>query len=120
MELIDLVNIYAGKFVPVFIGVAVILFLFPLSGGAARRPFLLRTGISLALTLLLLPVVEVKTADPLKAVFEAFFIGAAIGLMARTILGAAPPPPLKRPPSGWDWRWGWRSRQSSIPSSARS
>ncbi|HWR90689.1 MAG TPA: flagellar biosynthetic protein FliR [Dissulfurispiraceae bacterium] len=87
MELIDLVNIYAGKFVPVFIRVAVILFFIPFVG-SRTTPIFLRTGISLALTLLLLPVVEVKTADPLKAVFEAFFIGAAIGLMARIILGA--------------------------------
>lgn len=87
MELYNLINIYSEKFIPVFIRVAVILSFIPFIG-ARITPIMVRAGLAIALTLLLLPVVNVKTESPVKAVFEAFFIGSAIGLTARIILGA--------------------------------
>lgn len=87
MELYNLINIYSEKFIPVFIRVAVILSFIPFIG-ARMTPIMVRAGLAIALTLLLLPVVNVKTESPVKAVFEAFFIGSAIGLTARIILGA--------------------------------
>jgi len=56
--------------------------------GTTATPVIVRTGLGLALTLLLVPVVNVNFDNQLKAVFEAFFIGAALGLMVRLILGA--------------------------------
>ncbi|MDI6729640.1 MAG: flagellar biosynthetic protein FliR [Thermodesulfovibrionales bacterium] len=87
MELYNLINTYAEKFIPVFIRVAVILSFIPFIG-ARMTPIMVRAGLAIALTLLLLPVVEVKTGNPVRSVFEAFFIGSAIGLTARIILGA--------------------------------
>lgn len=87
MELYNLINIYSEKFIPVFIRVAVILSFIPFIG-ARMTPIMVRAGLAIALTLLLLPVVNVKTESPVRAVFEAFFIGSAIGLTARIILGA--------------------------------
>jgi flagellar biosynthetic protein FliR len=87
MELYNLINTYAEKFIPVFIRVAVILSFIPFIG-ARMTPIMVRTGFAIALTLLLLPVVNVKTGSPVRAIFEAFFIGSAIGLTARIILGA--------------------------------
>jgi flagellar biosynthetic protein FliR len=87
MELYNLINTYAEKFIPVFIRVAVILSFIPFIG-ARMTPIMARAGLAIALTLLLLPVVEVKTDNPVRSVFEAFFIGSAIGLTARIILGA--------------------------------
>jgi flagellar biosynthetic protein FliR len=87
MELYNLINTYAEKFIPVFIRVAVILSFIPFIG-ARMTPIMVRAGLAIALTLLLLPVANVKTESPVKAIFEAFFIGSAIGLTARIILGA--------------------------------
>lgn len=87
MELYNLINIYSEKFIPVFIRVAVILSFIPFIG-ARMTPIMVRAGLAIALTLLILPVVNVKTESPVRAVFEAFFIGSAIGLTARIILGA--------------------------------
>ncbi|WP_333652346.1 flagellar biosynthetic protein FliR [Dissulfurispira sp.] len=87
MELYNLINTYAEKFIPVFIRVAVILSFIPFIG-ARMTPIMVRAGLAIALTLLLLPVANVKTESPVRAVFEAFFIGFAIGLTARIILGA--------------------------------
>lgn len=87
MELYNLINTYAEKFIPVFIRVAVILSFIPYIG-ARMTPVMVRAGLAIALTLFLLPVVEVKIDNPVRSVFEAFFIGSAIGLAARIILGA--------------------------------
>ncbi len=88
MELYNLILTYGEKFVPIFIRVATILAFIPFLG-ARMTPVFVRVGLSLALTLLLLPVVQVQLANPVTAVFESFFIGLAIGLCARLILGAA-------------------------------
>ena len=87
MELYNLVNAYSEKFIPVFIRVSVMLAFIPFIG-ARMTPVTARIGLALALTLLLLPVVDVKVDNPVRAIFEAFFIGTAIGLTARIILGA--------------------------------
>ncbi|HXW68089.1 MAG TPA: flagellar biosynthetic protein FliR [Dissulfurispiraceae bacterium] len=87
MELYNLINIYADKFIPVFIRVAVILSFIPFIG-AQQTPVMIRAGLALAFTLLLLPVVKVNTDNPARAIFEAFFVGVAMGLTARIILGA--------------------------------
>lgn len=87
MELLTVINIYSDKFIPVFIRVAVILSFIPFLG-AQTTPVTARASIALALTLLLMPVVNVPTANPVKALFEAFFVGAALGLSARIILAA--------------------------------
>lgn len=87
MELYNLINTYGEKFIPVFIRVAVILSFIPFIG-ARMTPMMVRAGLAIALTLLLLPVANVKTESPVRAIFEAFFIGCAIGLTARIILGA--------------------------------
>lgn len=87
MELYNLINTYAEKFIPVFIRVAVILSFIPFIG-ARMTPIMVKAGLAIALTLLLLPVANVKIESPVRAVFEAFFIGSAIGLTARIILGA--------------------------------
>lgn len=90
MELYNLINTYSEKFIPVFIRVAVILSFIPFIG-ARMTPIMVRAGLAIALTLLLLPVVPVeniKMDNPVRAAFEAFFIGSAIGLTARIILGA--------------------------------
>jgi flagellar biosynthetic protein FliR len=87
MELYNLINTYSEKFIPIFIRVAVILSFIPFIG-ARMTPIMVKAGIAIALTLLLLPVVDVKIDNPVKAVFEAFFLGVAIGMTARIILGA--------------------------------
>lgn len=87
MEFYNMVTIYADKFIPVFIRVMVLIAFIPFIG-TTSTPVIVRTGIGLALTLLLVPVVNVNTNEPLKAIFEAFFIGAALGLMVRLVLGA--------------------------------
>ncbi len=83
---------YAGKYLcrpihPVFIRVATMFVFIPYSRGE-MTPILSRIGIILALTLLLLPVVEVRTDNQAAALFEAFFVGTALGLCAKLILGA--------------------------------
>lgn len=87
MELLNLINIYGEKFVPVFIRVAVMIAFIPFIG-AQQTPVMIRAALALALTMMLLPVVNVDMTDPVRAVFEAFFIGAAIGLIIRIITGA--------------------------------
>ena len=87
MEFYNIVNIYADKFIPIFIRVMVMLAFIPFIG-STTTPVIVRTGIGLALTLLLVPIVNVNMEDPLRAVFEAFFVGAALGLIVRIVLGA--------------------------------
>ncbi len=87
MEFYNLINIYADKFIPIFIRVSVILAFIPFIG-ARMVPIMVRLGLALALTLLLLPIVNVRVDNPVRAVYEAVFIGTAIGLMAKIILGA--------------------------------
>ncbi len=87
MEFYDLVTIYADKFIPIFIRVMVMIAFIPFIG-TTTTPVIVRTGLGLALTLLLVPIVNVNLDNPLKAVFEAFFIGSALGLMVRIVLGA--------------------------------
>lgn len=87
MELYNLINIYSEKFIPIFIRVAVILLFIPFIG-SRTTPVIARAGLAIALTLLLLPVVDVDMDNPVKAIFEAVFVGAAIGLTVRIILSA--------------------------------
>ncbi|MEW6116889.1 MAG: flagellar biosynthetic protein FliR [Nitrospirota bacterium] len=87
MELYNLINIYSEKLIPVFIRVATMLAFIPFIGGRST-PILVRGSLALALTLLLLPVVTVRVENPVRAVFEAFIVGSAMGLAARIILGA--------------------------------
>ncbi|MGO9380333.1 MAG: flagellar biosynthetic protein FliR [Dissulfurispiraceae bacterium] len=87
MEFYNIANIYADKFIPIFIRVMVMLAFIPFIG-STTTPVIVRTGIGLALTLLLVPIVNVHLDDPLKAVFEAFFVGSALGLIVRIIIGA--------------------------------
>jgi len=71
MEFYNIVNIYADKFIPIFIRVMVMLAFIPFIG-STTTPVIVRTGIGLALTLLLVPIVNVNMEDPMRAVFEAF------------------------------------------------
>ncbi|MBI3591990.1 MAG: flagellar biosynthetic protein FliR [Nitrospirae bacterium] len=87
MELYNLINTYSEKFIPIFIRVAVMISFIPFLG-ARTTPIMVRAAIAFSLTLLLLPVVNVRVDNPVKTIFEAFFIGTAIGLAARIILGA--------------------------------
>jgi flagellar biosynthetic protein FliR len=87
MELYNLIHTYSEKFIPVFIRVAVIISFIPFIG-SRMTPIVVRAGLAIAMTLLLLPVVNVNIENPVKAIFEAIFIGAAIGLIARIIIGA--------------------------------
>lgn len=88
MELFNIVNIYAERFIPVFIRIAVMMSFIPFLGAVAT-PLMVRAGLILSLTLLVLPVASVDVANPVKAVFEAFFVGSAMGLSIRIIMGAA-------------------------------
>jgi flagellar biosynthesis protein FliR len=87
MEFYNIVNIYAEKFVPVFIRVMVMLAFIPFIG-SPNTPVAVRASLGLAITMLLLPVVTVNQDNALKSIFEAFFMGAALGLMVRIVLGA--------------------------------
>ncbi len=87
MELYNLITTYSEKFIPIFIRIAVMLSFIPFIG-ARMTPVMVRAALAIALTLLLLPVVNVNTDNPVRSVFEAFYIGSAIGLTARIILGA--------------------------------
>ncbi len=87
MELYNLINTYAERFIPIFIRVAVIISFIPFIG-SRMTPRMVRAGLAVALTILLLPVVNVNTENLVKAIFEAFFIGAALGLIVRIIIGA--------------------------------
>jgi flagellar biosynthetic protein FliR len=87
MELYNLINTYSEKFIPVFVRISVMFFFIPFIG-ARMTPMIVKAGFAIAFTLLLLPVVRVETANPVKAFFEAAFIGMATGLVIRIILGA--------------------------------
>ncbi|MBF0505294.1 MAG: flagellar biosynthetic protein FliR [Nitrospirae bacterium] len=87
MEIYNLINIYADKFIPIFIRIAVMLSFIPFIG-ARQTPVMIRAALSIALTLMLLPIVKVDFSDPARALFEAFFVGSAMGLTTRIILGA--------------------------------
>jgi flagellar biosynthetic protein FliR len=56
--------------------------------GSLNTPVVVRTSLGFAITILLIPVVNVNQGDLLNSLFEAFFIGAALGLMVRLVLGA--------------------------------
>jgi len=56
--------------------------------GAQQTPIMIRAALALALTMMLLPVVNVDVNNPVRAVFEAFFVGAAMGAIIRIITGA--------------------------------
>ncbi len=87
MEFYNLVTTYSDKFIPIFIRVMVMLAFIPFIG-ATSTPIIVRTGLGLALTLLLVPIVNVNFDNPLKAIFEAFFVGSALGLMVKLVLSA--------------------------------
>ena len=87
MEFYSIINMYSARFIPIFIRVAIILSFIPFLG-ARMTPMIVRAGFALAFTLLLLPVVDVNFENPVKAIFEAVFVGIAIGLSARIIMGA--------------------------------
>ena len=87
MELYNVINIYAYKIIPIFIRVAVMLSFIPFIG-AQQTPVMVRAGLALALTVMLLPIVKIDIDNPERAIFEAFFVGVAMGLTARIILGA--------------------------------
>jgi len=78
MEFYNIVNIYADKFIPIFIRVMVMLAFIPFIG-STTTPVIVRTGIGLALTLLLVPIVNVNMEDPMRAVFRGFFRGRSTG-----------------------------------------
>jgi flagellar biosynthetic protein FliR len=87
MDFYAIANIYAEKFVPVFIRVAVMISFIPFIS-TKYTPVAVRASLALAISLMLLPVVNIKQTDPLLGVFEAFFMGAALGLMVKLVLGA--------------------------------
>lgn len=87
MDIYNLIVTYSDNFIPVFIRVSIMLAFIPFIG-ARMTPVVVRIGIALALTLLLLPVVKVNTENLLLSVFEAFFIGLAMGLSIRIIISA--------------------------------
>lgn len=87
MELYNLINTYTDQFIPIFIRIAVMLSFIPFIGGQ-QTPVMIRAALSIALTLMLLPIVKVDFSDPARALFEAFFVGFAMGLTIRIILGA--------------------------------
>ncbi len=87
MELYGLIQSYAREFIPVLIRVSVIVFLIPYLGSRIV-PLVVRAGIVLALTLLVVPLVEVGGGDPIVQIFESLFVGAAIGLLVRIVIGA--------------------------------
>jgi flagellar biosynthetic protein FliR len=87
MEFYNIAQIYGDKFVPVFIRVSVMLSFFPFIG-TTNTPVAVRGALALALTMLLIPVVNVNPDNALRNIFEAVFIGAALGLMVKLVLGA--------------------------------
>ncbi len=87
MELYDLITLYSDRFIPVFIRIAVMLGFIPFIG-ARMTPMIVRIGFALALTLLVLPVAEVRTDNLMGAVLEGMFMGLSMGLAARIILTA--------------------------------
>ncbi|MCX8070504.1 MAG: flagellar biosynthetic protein FliR, partial [Thermodesulfovibrionales bacterium] len=87
MEIYNLIRLYGDNFIPVFIRVAVMLGFIPFIG-ARMTPVVVRIGIILAITLLVLPVIEIKSEDLVKSIFEGFFMGLAMGLAARVVITA--------------------------------
>jgi flagellar biosynthesis protein FliR len=87
MEFYNLANMYADKFVPVFIRVIVMISFIPFIG-SSNTPVSVRASLGLGIALLLMPVVTIRQNDPLLSLFEAFFMGAALGLMVKIVLGA--------------------------------
>lgn len=87
MELYNLVNTYSENFIPVFIRIAVMFSFMPFIG-ARTTPVMIKAGLMLAITFLVLPIVEIKAANPLISLFEAFFTGLAMGLAVRLVIGA--------------------------------
>lgn len=87
MEIYNLIRLYGDNFIPVFIRVAVMLGFIPFIG-ARMTPIVVRIGIALAITLLVLPVVEITNRNLVESIFEGFFMGMAMGLSARIILSA--------------------------------
>lgn len=87
MELYNLINLYSERFIPVFVRVSIILAFIPFIS-ARMTPMIVRIGLALALTLLLLPVAEIKTDNMVLALIEAAFVGLSIGLVARVIIVA--------------------------------
>jgi flagellar biosynthesis protein FliR len=87
MEFYAIANIYAEKFVPIFTRVMVMVSFIPFIS-TTYTPVAVRASLALGITLLLMPVVTVNQSEPLVGMFEAFFMGAALGLMVRIVLGA--------------------------------
>ena len=87
MEFYNIATLYADKFVPIFIRVMVMLAFVPFLG-STNTPVAVRASLGFAITILLIPVVTVNQDNALKSLFEAFFIGAALGLMIRLVMGA--------------------------------
>ncbi len=87
MELYNLIQLYSDRFIPVFVRVSLMLAFVPFIG-ARMTPMVVRLGLALAMTLLVLPVAEVRTDNMLVAIFEAFFVGLSMGLTVRVILTA--------------------------------
>lgn len=87
MELFNIVHIYSEKLIPVFIRIAAMLSFIPFIGGKTT-PMMLKAGIVLALSLLVVPVAKVNTNDPFRSILDAIFVGIAMGLAVRIIFGA--------------------------------
>jgi flagellar biosynthesis protein FliR len=87
MEFYTIANIYGEKFVPVFIRVMVMISFIPFLS-ATHTPVVVKASLGLAITLLLLPVVTVNQDNLLMSLFEAFFMGTALGMMVKIVLGA--------------------------------
>ncbi|HIJ59110.1 MAG TPA: flagellar biosynthetic protein FliR [Nitrospirae bacterium] len=56
--------------------------------GAKMTPVIMRIGLALSITLLVLPVIEIKSENLVKAIYEGIFMGIAMGLSARIIITA--------------------------------
>ncbi|RMG60631.1 MAG: type III secretion protein [Deltaproteobacteria bacterium] len=87
MELYALIQSYTEKFIPVFVRTSVILFLIPYLGSRVV-PLVARAGLALALTLFSLPLVPAPRGDLLLVTAESLFVGAAMGLIVRILIGA--------------------------------
>lgn len=80
-------NIYSERFIPVFIRIAAMISFIPFIGGRTT-PVVVKVGIVLALTFLVLPVANIRPGDPLRSILDAFFVGIALGLTIRILLSA--------------------------------
>ena len=81
-----MINIYSTKFIPVFLRVGILFTFIPYLGGTSV-PAVARIGLILAFTLLFLPVVDINP-DQYYALYDAIFIGIALGLCYRLIASA--------------------------------